>query len=82
MEPTAVSAATDPREPPQAVDRQPRQEAVKVQPGRLVSNCKLDLPGNDIVEKVDFERFFRMQLLVRNFPIPMSVLTDPALSWR
>jgi hypothetical protein len=30
--------------------------------GELVADCRLDLPKNDVVESIDFERFFRLDL--------------------
>ena len=30
--------------------------------GDLVAGCRLDLPKNDVVESIDFERFFRLDL--------------------
>lgn len=58
-----ASAAVAPR-PDETVDiviaaaRRPEGEG----PGRVIDGCRIDLPADDVVEQIDFERFYRLNL--------------------
>ncbi len=40
--------------------RPPRPDTGR--PGRLVDQCRIDLPADDVVERTEFERFFRLNI--------------------
>lgn len=48
-------------------------------PGRVINNCHLDLPRDDVVEQIEFERFFRLGHRVGEFlPQPPVVVDELA----
>jgi hypothetical protein len=52
----------------------PRRTAKrKVEPGKLISDCKLDLPSDDIVERIGFERFFALNAHISDFDPPITI---------
>lgn len=44
--------------------------------GELIKACSIDLPNNDIVEAIEFERFFMLTLRFQEFQRPATMLSS------
>jgi hypothetical protein len=43
--------------------------------GALIDQCAIDLPPNDVVEAIEFERFFRINATLGNFQRPVTMVS-------
>jgi hypothetical protein len=46
-------------------------------PGRVIANCRLELPHDDVVEQIEFERFFRLNRTYAELMPPAPMATSP-----
>lgn len=49
--------------------------AVTSTAGDVIDHCRIDLPKNDVVEAIEFERFFQLNLRYQEFQRPATMLS-------